>query len=231
MPVHDWTTVTAGIFHDFHQAWAIEIRRALNGGVLPPGYSAMAEQWAGGTIPNVLTLQSSKRIRPPHDNDGGEATLAPSATKVVHARTPAGALARRANRIAIRHRLGRVVAVIELVTPGNTESKREVRQFVEKTVDFLSQGVHVLLVDLFPPTSRDPDGLHSLIWDELAGGEPDEIPAEKPASLVSYQAATDERVAWRRRTSKHGGRAPRPCARPSRRASCRTMTGRTTKVC
>ena len=59
MPVHDWTNVTSGIFHDFHQSWAIEIRRALNGGLLPPGFSAMAEQWAGGKIPDVLTLQSS----------------------------------------------------------------------------------------------------------------------------------------------------------------------------
>ncbi len=32
MPLHDWTRVSAGIYHDFHQDWTIEIRRALNGG-------------------------------------------------------------------------------------------------------------------------------------------------------------------------------------------------------
>lgn len=31
MPVHDWTRVEAGIFHDFHTAWIPELRRALNG--------------------------------------------------------------------------------------------------------------------------------------------------------------------------------------------------------
>jgi hypothetical protein len=37
MPVHDWTQVTAGTFHDFHKAWITELRNALNGGVLPGG--------------------------------------------------------------------------------------------------------------------------------------------------------------------------------------------------
>jgi hypothetical protein len=35
MPVHAWTRVTAGTFHDFHNAWIAELRNALNGGVLP----------------------------------------------------------------------------------------------------------------------------------------------------------------------------------------------------
>ncbi len=36
MPLHDWTRVDAGIFHDFHQAWNAQLRGALNGGLLPP---------------------------------------------------------------------------------------------------------------------------------------------------------------------------------------------------
>jgi len=38
MPIHDWSRVDAGLFHDFHQAWTIELRKALNRGLLPPGY-------------------------------------------------------------------------------------------------------------------------------------------------------------------------------------------------
>src|SRR5215510_13070680 len=59
MPVHDWSRVTAGTFHDFHLAWIAELRRALNGGLLPPGYYALAEQVAGKIIPDVLTLQQA----------------------------------------------------------------------------------------------------------------------------------------------------------------------------
>ncbi len=29
MPIHDWTRVTAGTWHDFHLAWITEIRNAL----------------------------------------------------------------------------------------------------------------------------------------------------------------------------------------------------------
>jgi hypothetical protein len=56
MPIHDWTRVDAGLFHDFHQDWTIELRRSLNAGRLPPDYVALADQRAGGPIPDVLTF-------------------------------------------------------------------------------------------------------------------------------------------------------------------------------
>jgi len=59
MPIHDWTRVTAGTFHDMHLAWIAELRRSLNAGVLPGGYYAQAEQVADTIIPDVLTLASS----------------------------------------------------------------------------------------------------------------------------------------------------------------------------
>jgi hypothetical protein len=34
MPVHDWTRVSAGTFHHFHQAWIVEISNSLR---LPGG--------------------------------------------------------------------------------------------------------------------------------------------------------------------------------------------------
>jgi hypothetical protein len=35
--LHDWTRVDAGIYHDFHVAWVPEIKKVLNGGLLPEG--------------------------------------------------------------------------------------------------------------------------------------------------------------------------------------------------
>ena len=58
MPVHDWTRVDAGIFHHFHHAWIEEISRTLNAGLLPADYYALAQQFAGGFGPDVLTLQA-----------------------------------------------------------------------------------------------------------------------------------------------------------------------------
>ncbi len=59
MGVHDWTVVDAGIFHDFHTAWIGELRTALNGGLLPKDYYALAEQHAGHTLADILTLHAS----------------------------------------------------------------------------------------------------------------------------------------------------------------------------
>jgi hypothetical protein len=37
MPIHDWTRVSFGTFHNFHQGWTITLRDALNAGRLPAG--------------------------------------------------------------------------------------------------------------------------------------------------------------------------------------------------
>src|SRR5438105_9535013 len=61
MPMHDWTTVGAGIFHAFHHEWISEISRSLNRGLLPADYYALPEQVAAGFGPDVLTLQAPGR--------------------------------------------------------------------------------------------------------------------------------------------------------------------------
>ena len=65
MPVHDWTRVEAGIFHDFHVVWTVFLRNALNEGLLPKGYYALAEQHAGRAIADVLTLHGSPEPQGP----------------------------------------------------------------------------------------------------------------------------------------------------------------------
>ncbi|HEX5447140.1 MAG TPA: hypothetical protein VFW87_25210 [Pirellulales bacterium] len=76
MPVHEWSRVSAGIFHDFHVAWTIELRNALNERILPAEYYAMAEQFAGPFGPDVLTLQATagEDDEPPPGSTGSEAT-------------------------------------------------------------------------------------------------------------------------------------------------------------
>jgi hypothetical protein len=59
MPVHDWSTVESGVFHAFHSSWITHLMGALNGGVLPPDYYALAEQHAGKQIPDLLTLHDA----------------------------------------------------------------------------------------------------------------------------------------------------------------------------
>jgi hypothetical protein len=63
MPVHDWTRVDAGIFHHFHHDWITEIARALNRGILPPDYYALAEQHAAG-LSTAVTGTATYLLRP-----------------------------------------------------------------------------------------------------------------------------------------------------------------------
>lgn len=187
MPIHDWTRVEPGIFHDFHQAWTIEIRNALNAGGLPPEYFAMAEPIVGGPIPDVFTLQRRTIRADRKQPTGGVAVAeAPPRARFVTSAEP-DRYAGRANRITIKHQLGRVVAVIEVVSPGNKSSQHALRSFVEKAEELLREGINLLVVDLFPPSPRDPQGIHKAIWDAICV-EPFEPPPDKPLTVAAYSA-------------------------------------------
>lgn len=186
MPVHDWTTVSAGTFHNFHFLWTASLANRLNGGLLPAGFFAMAEQIVGGPEADVLTLQARGQ---PEPDVGGVAVAPPRprATFVFPAGKENERYARKARRIAVHHTLGHVVAIIEIVSPGNKESKHGLRAFVDKAVELIRQGVNLLIVDLFPPGPRDPQGLHQAIWDEFTN-QPFEPPPKQPLTVASYQA-------------------------------------------
>jgi hypothetical protein len=187
MPIHDWTRVDAELFHHFHQDWTIELCRALNAGRLPPGYVALTDQHISGPIPDVLTLQRGPKAPGKRGPEGGlaVATAPPKARFVIELEEDT--YARRANRIRIQHRHGQVVAVIEIVSPGNKNTRTALRAFVRKTADLIWQGIHLLVVDLFPPSERDPQGIHKAIWDEI-GERPFELPADKPLTVAAYRA-------------------------------------------
>jgi hypothetical protein len=187
MPVHDWTRVDAGLFHAFHQNWMIALCHALNRGGLPRDYFALPEQVIKGPVPDVLTLRlTAERGDAPDPAPGLAVADAPPRARHVQ-QTEVQTYARKADRIAVHHRHGDVVAVVEIVSQGNKASRSELRAFVEKAAALLQQGIHLLIIDLFPPSKRDPQGIHKAIWDELEE-QPFEMRADKPLTLVSYSA-------------------------------------------
>lgn len=191
MPIHDWSRVDAGIFHHFHHEWISAISKALNKGILPGDYYALAEQVAGGYGPDVLTLQNSDG--PPKDWEeftGGVALATePPLAKVRH-RPESAQYAAKARRIAVRHTSDhRVVCVIEIVSPGNKRGQYAFDTFIRKTARLLSGGVNLLVLDLFPPSRRDPLGIHRAIWDEFVDSEYSP-PADMTLTLAAYRADT-----------------------------------------
>src|SRR5690242_1134850 len=113
MPMHDWTRVGDGEFHDFHTAWIAELRKALNRGVLPKGYYALAEQQAGEVGPDVLTLRSPQEFDA-EDHGGIAVAVQPPKVETISTADLRAYVARR-KTLVIRHRSGnRVIAMIEL---------------------------------------------------------------------------------------------------------------------
>jgi Protein of unknown function (DUF4058) len=196
MPIHDWSRVPAGIFHDFHHALIEQIKRALNGGLLPPDYYALAEQVAAGLGPDVLTLHTptlggngdaDRGIQRPADERGGGLLLAPPKTRPI-AEAEMAYYRRKKSAVAVRHVSGdRVVAVVEVVSPGNKSTRNALEDFVRKAADLLDRRVHLLIIDLFPPGRHDPQGIHGAIWDYIAD-QAYSPPQDKPLTLAAYEA-------------------------------------------
>jgi len=193
MPVHDWTRVRPGIFHAFHQAWIYALQDILNDGVLPDGYSALGEQVAGPGNPDLIVLDDGE-VPSNGIYEGGRASsviaVATSPPQVALVQDlEANVYARRKSVLTVRHAAtgDRIVANIEIVSPGNKGSRNAIKTLVEKSARTLENGVHLLHIDLHPITVRDPLGIHALIWEELGGDPPPTLP--KPLTMAAYVAA------------------------------------------
>jgi hypothetical protein len=96
--------------------------------------------------------------------------------------------ARKQSTLVVRHSSGdRIVALVDVVSPGNKSSRHALRSFVEKAAAALFRGYHLLLLDLHPPGPRDPRDIHGAIWSEIS----DDLyvaPADKPLTIAAYSA-------------------------------------------
>lgn len=197
MPMHDWTRVDAGIFHAFHHAWIHEIARFLNQGGLPKDYYALPEQVAAGYGPDVLTLQDQRPDDEDEPNGGGVATAMALRTRPrtrFMAETNVSFFPRVKSAIAIHHVSDdRLVAWVEIVSPGNKAGRRPFQEFIDKACELLAHRIHLLIIDPFPPGRRDPNGVHAAIWEEVQEND-FQLPADKPLTLVAYECELSTRA-------------------------------------
>jgi hypothetical protein len=186
MPIHDWSRVSAGAFHDFHVSWIAELKHALKP-LLPPGYYIMAEQLAGELGPDLLTLQIRPQAQAPEGGTPGTTAVATRPPRVpITRRAEIDRYAARQRTLVIRHTSeDRIVALVEVVSPGNKSSQDAIRTFQRKIAAAIRQGIHVLVIDLHAPGPRDPQGIHGVIWSEFED-ESYEVPAGKPLTLAAY---------------------------------------------
>jgi hypothetical protein len=190
MPVHDWTKVGAFAFQGFHTRWIVHLQEHLNSGVLPPGYYADAEQITVGddaedrTRPDVVALRRPRNLFETDRPDPGGVLVedAPPIARPV----PFEVVPRPRRHVVVRHASGhRVVAHIELVSRANKDRLAHVEGFAERVATALTEGVHVLLLDLFPPGRHDPNGLHEAILQQFSPTNY-ELPAGGLRTFASY---------------------------------------------
>jgi hypothetical protein len=210
VPIHDWTIVDAGIFHHFHQRWISALTDVLNERLLPQEYYALAEQQSGGFESDILTLKASGAPDPEGDaeypggadakDQGGgngqqrrEVMVADPPISLT-ATTDLDFYRRKQNVVAIRHISGdQLVAIVEIISKGNKSGRKAFDDLVRKAADLLFHQVHLLIVDLQPPTARDPNGIHGAIWEDVAG-EVYSRPTEKALTLAAYESGTGVRA-------------------------------------
>jgi hypothetical protein len=192
MPVHDWTLVNAGVFHPFHVTWIGQLGLALQG-ILPRGYYAMVEQHLSRKQGDVLALHAGDPEEAPEAPEppaGGAVAVAEAPPQVQRTLVAAPLEARGRRTLTVRHISGhRIIALVEILSPSNTGGVDGVTAIVEKAVAALRAGIHLVLVDLFPPGKHDPQGMHALIWEHL---DPRDyaLPDGKPLTLASYAVGT-----------------------------------------
>ncbi len=198
MPIHDWTRVNAGTWHAFHLGWIAEIQIALNDGRMPKEYYAQAEQVTGPWEADVLALEIQDRENG-YDftsdlSDGGGSLAVATAPPKTRVQSEIEFANRKQRQIAIRHTSGdRIVALLELVSPGNKSNDRSMAAFVNKAVASLQTGYHLLIVDLFPTTLRDPSGMHGVISMAL-GVESVPFDSAEPLTLAAYSSGASIRA-------------------------------------
>ncbi|MBI3360224.1 MAG: DUF4058 family protein [Chloroflexi bacterium] len=142
MPLHHWPNPRVP-WLSFHSHWIVRLVEYLNQDILPPGFRARPTELVVGIEPDVLLLQDADRPDaglPTGPQTGlGEATL--TATIPPPADLPLVG-------IYSSYDTSRLVAAIELVSPGNKDRTEAVVAFVEKVLFLLQEGVHVMVVDV-----------------------------------------------------------------------------------
>ena len=195
--IHDWTRV-GGFWSSFHLKWIGELYEQLNDGLLPEGYYAEAhtggefrvelDEGDAGTPDGAGGRRFFGDVLGLHERDAGEPAVAlaerPPATRFAE-QMPPGPTPRS---VAVRHGSGgRLVSLIEIVSPGNRDGRGKIAAFCDKVEAALRGEVHVLLIDLFPPTPLVPAGLHGAVAARF--GLTYDPPPDEPLCCAAYRSA------------------------------------------
>lgn len=169
-------------WESFHSAWATEIMKALNSGLLPPGYLAFAQVHLGERI-EVDIAAEEDRDAVSSNGTGGIATQTwspPAATSSLPARFPDSIEV----KVIDSETGGKIAAAIELVSPSNKDRAAARRAFAAKCAGLLMEGIGLAVVDL---VSTRKQNLHDELMHLMEGAELFLFPAETSIYATAYK--------------------------------------------
>lgn len=173
-------------WESFHSNWATKLADALTERWLPPGYIAEEHAHLGPSVEiDVGTFEREKaatlkegseavaivgpKVWSPPAADGVLPSVFPDTFEVRVLSTDTGP---------------KLVAAIELISPGNKDRPTERRAFATKCASYLYQGISVIIVDIV--TNRRAN-LHNEILRVMEAAEALQLPPEPALYAVAYR--------------------------------------------
>lgn len=167
-------------WESFNTLWVAALVRWLNSHLPGHQYRAFAQVHLG---PHVEADVAEFELAPAGDGGNGVATIgtaAPPAVVTIPAIFPDDVEV----RITETRNTQRLVAVIELVSPGNKEEPGERRSFAAKCLSYLRRGVGLVVIDVV--TERRAN-LHDELMRLMDLVSPPGLPLDTPTYVVGYR--------------------------------------------
>jgi hypothetical protein len=177
MPMHDWTQVDDALFHSFHLSWASELSRRLNQELLPPSHFAITETIELRPAAGFLELPEPDRPYVGPRLPAGNREVSSDASRTRFAATD-DQRQYACKAVTVRHAdHHQPVAAIVWVTRQDKQTPYRLRALLQTAVGAITRGVHLLVIDLYPPTPRAPKDIHTSLWEDLTGAVLGFLPA------------------------------------------------------
>jgi hypothetical protein len=186
-------------WESFHSNWATKLADALTERWLPPNYIAEEHVHFGPSV-EIDVATFAKEASGGEGKDGTVATLGPKVwtPPAADAVIPSVFPETFEVRIHSTDTGPKLVAAIELISPGNKDRPAERKAFATKVASYLYQGISVIIVDIV--TNRRAN-LHNEVLQVMEAAETLQLPTETTLYAVAYRPLrrnhADEIDLWR----------------------------------
>jgi hypothetical protein len=193
-------------WESFHSNWATKIADALTERWLPPNYIAEEHAYIGPSV--EIDVGTFERDSSTGEESGG-GTVVKAGPKVWTPPAPDAVVPSVFPdtfevRVLSTDTGPKLVAAIELISPGNKDRATESRAFAVKCASYLYQGISLIIVDIV--TSRRAN-LHNEILRVMEAAEVLQLEPEVALYAVAYRplhrAGKDEIDTWRSPLALH----------------------------